>query len=54
MHSHRHSYPQIVKESFVEDVNNLLNAGEVPNMMAEEDMAYILSEVSACIGLSSG
>jgi len=29
---YRHSYPQIVKESFVEDVNNLLNAGEVPEL----------------------
>jgi len=36
---------QIVKESFVEDINNLLNAGEVPNMMAEEDMSQILNDV---------
>jgi len=36
---------QIVKESFVEDINNLLNAGEVPNMMGEDDMAQILNEV---------
>ncbi len=28
---------QIVKESFLEDLNNILNTGEVPNMWAPED-----------------
>ena len=28
---------QIVKESFLEDLNNVLNTGEVPNMWGPED-----------------
>jgi dynein heavy chain len=28
---------QIVKESFLEDLNNILNTGEVPNMWGPED-----------------
>ena len=34
---------QIVKESFLEDINNILNSGEVPNMMETEDMERILA-----------
>ena len=28
---------QILKESFLEDINNILNTGEVPNLMLGED-----------------
>jgi dynein heavy chain len=34
---------QIVKESFLEDINNMLNAGEVPNLMETEDMERLLN-----------
>ena len=27
----------ILKESFLEDINNILNTGEVPNLMLPED-----------------
>jgi len=36
---------QIVKESFLEDINNLLNTGEVPNLWAPEDMEGIINDV---------
>ena len=36
---------QIVKESFLEDINNLLNIGEVPNLWAPEDYEEILGDV---------
>ena len=45
---------QIVQESFLEDVNNILNAGEVPNLMATEDMEEItdaLTKVMAAEGI---
>lgn len=32
---------QIVYESFLEDINNLLNSGEVPNLWKTEDTEYI-------------
>lgn len=32
---------QIIKEDFLEDVNNLLNSGEVPNMLTKEDLEII-------------
>jgi dynein heavy chain, axonemal len=34
---------QIIKEAMVEDINGILNSGEVPNLFAEEDMQRILS-----------
>merc|ERR1712185_32820 len=34
---------QIVKEGFLEDINNVLNAGEVPNLMETEDMERLLN-----------
>ena len=36
---------QISKESFLEDVNNLLNSGEVPGMYAPEDKERILAGI---------
>mgnify|MGYP000151767920 CR=1 FL=1 len=34
---------QIVRESFLEDVNNLLNSGEVPSLWSNEDMDNIFA-----------
>jgi len=34
---------QIVKESFLEDISNILNSGEVPNLMETEDMERLLN-----------
>ena len=36
---------QIVKESFLEDINNILNSGEVPNLFASDDMEKIINGV---------
>ena len=36
---------QIVAESFLEDVNNLLNTGEVPNLMEQEDKDKVINGV---------
>ena len=33
-------------ESFLEDINNLLNSGEIPNLFAPEDRAAINDELS--------
>lgn len=33
------------QESFLEDINNLLNSGEVPNLFEEEDIEQILTTV---------
>lgn len=35
---------QIVSESFLEDLNNMLNTGEIPNLMGPEDKELILCE----------
>jgi len=35
----------IIKESFLEDINNILNTGEVPNLMQQEDKDRIENEV---------
>lgn len=37
---------QIAKEQFLEDINNVLNTGEVPNLIQSEDMERIMSNVS--------
>jgi len=34
-----------VKESFLEDINNILNAGEVPNLYLPEDIEEIMNEI---------
>ena len=36
---------QILYESFLEDINNILNTGEVPNLMLGEDKDYINQEL---------
>ena len=36
---------QIIKESFLEDINNLLNTGEVPNLWGTEDFEEILIDI---------
>jgi dynein heavy chain len=36
---------QIIDESFLEDINNVLNTGEVPNLMLLEDRDYICQEL---------
>ena len=36
---------QIIQESFLEDINNILNSGEVPNMWKTEDKDAILNEI---------
>jgi dynein heavy chain len=38
---------QIKYESFVEDINNLLNSGEVPNLFTKEDIAEICEKIAA-------
>ncbi len=45
---------QVVQEAFLEDVNNILNAGEVPNLLGPEDIETItaaLTPVMADVGL---
>jgi len=37
---------QIVQESFLEDINNILNAGEVPNLMELEDIEEIVDALT--------
>jgi len=36
---------QIVDESFVEDINNLLNSGEVPGLYPEDEKNRILADI---------
>ena len=37
---------QIVYESFLEDINNLLNSGEIPNLFPPEEKTAIIDELS--------
>jgi dynein heavy chain, axonemal len=37
---------QIVTESFLEDINNMLNSGEVPGMFAQDEKDRIVNDVS--------
>lgn len=36
---------QIISESFIEDINNLLNTGEIPNLLLPEDKDKIINGV---------
>jgi dynein heavy chain len=36
---------QIVKETFLEDINNLLNTGDIPNLFLPEDYDKIINGV---------
>lgn len=36
---------QIIAESFLEDINNVLNTGEIPNLMLPEDRDKIINGV---------
>eukprot|EP00698_Gefionella_okellyi_P007692 TRINITY_DN1880_c0_g3_i1.p1 TRINITY_DN1880_c0_g3~~TRINITY_DN1880_c0_g3_i1.p1 ORF type:complete len:4251 (-),score=1210.42 TRINITY_DN1880_c0_g3_i1:76-12828(-) len=36
---------QIIKESFLEDVNNILNTGEVPNLFPADEMSALIEEL---------
>lgn len=36
---------QIVDEAFLEDINNILNTGEIPNLMNNDNKEKILSEI---------
>ena len=36
---------QIIAESFLEDINNVLNTGEIPNLMLPEDRDKIVNGV---------
>ena len=36
---------QIVQEEFLEDINNILNSGEVPNLFERDEYEHVLSEV---------
>ena len=38
---------QLVRESFLEDINNLLNSGEIPNLVPTEDKAVIVEDLGA-------
>jgi dynein heavy chain len=41
------SEPQIRSETFLEDINNLINSGEVPGLLTKEDNELIVRELSA-------
>lgn len=36
---------QIISESFIEDINNMLNTGEIPNLYLPEDKDKIVNSV---------
>ena len=43
------SETQIVKESFLEDINNILNSGDVPNLYAPDEMERIINGVRPAV-----
>jgi dynein heavy chain len=45
---------QIKAESFVEDINNLLNSGEVPNMFPYDERTTISEIVSVTAAIITG
>lgn len=40
---------QIVDEAFLEDINNILNTGEIPNLMNNDNKEKILSEIRTVV-----
>jgi len=40
---------QILKETFLEDLNNVLNTGEIPNLMLAEDKDKIIGDIRIAI-----
>jgi dynein heavy chain len=36
---------QIINEAFVEDINNILNNGEIPNLYKADDLVQIIESV---------
>jgi dynein heavy chain len=40
---------QILTETFIEDLNNILNTGEIPNLMVAEDKDKIQNELRTVI-----
>ena len=47
-------YFQIAKEEFLEDINNMLNLDEVPNVFEKDDMDNIIStmrDLAAAVGI---
>ena len=43
------SETQIVKEAFLEDINNILNSGDVPNLYAPDEMERIVNGVRPAV-----
>ena len=39
------TYNQIVQEEFLEDINNILNSGEVPNLFEKDELEEVMSLV---------
>ena len=39
---------QIKYETFVEDINNILTSGEVPNLFSKEEISGVVDEVCPC------
>ena len=46
---HMYMYVQIKSESFLEDVNNILNSGDVPNIYPPEDLDKIFAEMKPVV-----
>lgn len=45
---------QVADEGFVEDVNTILNTGDVPNLYAPDEKADILEKIQAVLKESVG
>lgn len=49
--------PQIVVEEFLEDINNILNSGEVPNLFEKDELEQVLAATrprAKEVGISEG
>ena len=48
---------QIVQEEFLEDINNILNSGEVPNLFEKDELEQVLGAIRPFakeVGISEG